>query len=481
MKYKKLDKPPEIPLWAQMGHRKPTTRREFLGYGLIPFAAHALVPGALGLLTAADAEAQAANCASGGSNHPAFITLNLAGGAALSANYLPLDAGGAPLASYSKMGQGSGANIPARVSEMGNGNFATNSQFLAGLRERASADARARTAFVAICVQSRDDSGENMFDASGMAFRAGIVGSSIANLGTRRSATGLNQKPSTIAPPPPLIVSNMGSLVNSIGYSAALASGMTAAQREKVAKLASSLSGSQARRLASINSAAHVQDLVSCAGIKNVDLVRSGASAVDPLLDSQFGNQIGQLYGINQNTQGENRIFSAMAYNAMKGTAGTVNLERGGYDYHNGSRTTGDNADNQAGQAVGRILQMAHIMSKPVFIYVTSDGSVVSTDSASAGSNWVSDRGSAGMAYLIMYNPNGRPVTTAPQIGHYNAGQVADGGSPVGSSPAVAAQAAFANYAKFAFGAQWESIFSRVIPRGGALDGAALASIVKVA
>ncbi len=471
----------EMPIWAKMGHAKPRTRREFLGYGMIPFAARALVPGALGLLTAPFSQANAANCPQESAGSVPFVTLNLAGGAGLSANYMPLDAGGTPLASYSKMGNGSGANVPARISEFGNGNFSTTSQFIVGIRSQATQAARDNTAFVAGCVQSRDDSAENAFDASGMAFKGGLVGSILPNLGTRGTPTGINQKPSTLSPPPPLVVSSFANISNSIGFTAALRNGMTNDQRNRVADLASRLTGSQARRLASINSAKHVTTLVECAGIKNTELVAGGASAVDPLQDPTVGAAIGTLYGINANTNGEQRVFSAMVYNALMGNAGTINLERGGYDYHDGTRALGERLDREAGEAVGRMLQMAHLMQKPIFIYVTSDGSVVSTDSADPGSNWVSDRGNAGMFYLIMYRPTGRPSVTGPQIGHYNMGQEAEETTPIGNSPETAAQAAFANYTRFAYGSSWENVYRKVIPRGGALDGAVLESVVKVA
>jgi hypothetical protein len=471
----------EMPIWAKMGHAKPRTRREFLGYGMIPFAARALVPGALGLLTTPFSQANASNCASGVDGSVSLVTLNLAGGAGLSANYMPLDQGGSPLASYSKMGNGSGANIPARISEFGNSHFSTTSQFIVGVRSQASQAARDNTAFIAACVQSRDDSAENASDVSGMAFKSGLVGSLLPNLGTRSSPTGLSNKPSTLSPPPPLVVNNFASIANSIGYTAALRTGLSDSQRNRVAKLASSLTGSQARRLASINSAKHVTSLVECAGIKNTGLIAGGASAVDPLLDPAVGAGIATLYGINAGSTGEARVFSAMVYNALMGNAGTINLERGGYDYHDGTRALGERLDREAGEAVGRMLQMAHLMQKPIFIYVTSDGSVVSTDSASPGSNWISDRGNAGMFYMIMYRPSGRPNVTAPQIGHYNMNQEAEESTPIGNSPETAAQAAFANYTRFAYGSDWESVFRRVIPRGGALDGAVLESVVKVA
>ncbi len=349
------------------------------------------------------------------------------------------------------------------------------------MRNAATAAALANCAFVAGCVQSRDDSAENAFDASGLVFRSGLVGSVLPNLGTESTPTGIRQKFSTTAPPPPLVANNFNTVANAIGYTAALQKSLSQDQRNKVAKLASRLTGTQARRLASINSVAHVKTLVECAGVRNVELVESGSSAIDPLNSSQ-GTAI-RTSTISEQTQmraAKRVFFSTLVYNGLIGNAGSVNLEMGGFDYHNGSRTAGDAKDRDAGATVGRIIEMAHLLQKPVFIYVTSDGSVVSTDSESPGSAWVSDRGNAGMVYIIMYHPNGRPATSGPQIGHYNSGQEAEEATAIGSSPEVAAQAVFANYCRFAYGKQWESNYRRVLPRGGSLEGAVLESVLKV-
>ena len=85
------------------------------------------------------------------------------------------------------------------------------------------------------------------------------------------------------------------------------------------------------------------------------------------------------------------------------------------------------------------------------------------------------------LLYIIAYRPEGRPVTTGPQIGGYTSGQEADGNSPIGSNPEAAAQAVFANYCRFAYGTGWEAQYRKVIPRGGSLEGAALGSVLKIA
>jgi len=80
------------PNWALTGHKKPVTRREFLNYGMIPFAASAFMPNWLQLFSPERSLAQVgAGCPAAGSNMIPFIQLNLAGGAGLMANYVPMD------------------------------------------------------------------------------------------------------------------------------------------------------------------------------------------------------------------------------------------------------------------------------------------------------------------------------------------------------------------------------------------------------
>lgn len=484
----------EMPLWAQSGHSKPVSRREFLAAGLIPFAASALVPGALGLLTSQNAFAQA-NCSSGtGSALIPFITLNLAGGAGLSANWTPRQASGDLLLSYSKMGQGNntGANALDLETEFGVPAFPrfggnVMSQLLVGIRANCTPETLAGTSFIGVCVQSQDDSSRNRADASGLVFRAGLSGSYIPNLGTEATSTGIGAEAASIKPPAPLVVNNFGDIVNSIGYTRALqgtaaTNGLTGEQQNKLAKLVSRLSNSQSRKLASINGVEHVKDLVECAGIKNSTLVGSGGAAVSPATNAalltRWGTNAGS-YVANGNSDAV--VFSSMVYNALMGQAGTVNLQMGGYDYHNNTRTTGDQRDNAAGATIGRILDTARILGKSVFLYVTSDGSVVSNEAPVPGQGvWTSDRGDAGSSLIFMYRPpseGGRIATTGFQIGNYTNGQVADSTTPVGGSPEIAAQAVFANYLKMCGRSE---LFSKVIPRG-TLDSAALAKVIKVA
>src|SRR4051812_32729928 len=82
------------PIIIPDGHRLPTTRRDFLKYGIIPFAGTVLVPSALTqLLMASRARADECLAAGGGEAIP-FMVFDMAGGAALPGNFLVGKTGG---------------------------------------------------------------------------------------------------------------------------------------------------------------------------------------------------------------------------------------------------------------------------------------------------------------------------------------------------------------------------------------------------
>ncbi len=472
---KKNDK--SIPAWAKTGHHRPVTRRDFLSAGLIPFLARALVPGALGLLSA-PFSARAENCEDGNPGLAPFITLNLAGGAALMANLLPRDQGFQGLPNYQSLGYPS---TPQFTSAYGSESWSSSSGLLSGINSIVNdPSVQSKVQVIQLSVGSIDDTASNSFDVSGMVYAAGLAGGLMPNLGTSSSITGLRQQAAFVVPPRPLVVNSLNDIVNSIGYTAALRSAsLSARQKQSVAELVGRLSGSQAQKLSHIRSVAHVKELVECAGIKNASAVGSGSALVNPFAASATseGQRVAAVW--NQGTSlPSNQVFGAMVYNALMGHAGTVNLELGGYDYHDGTRTTGDRKDNEAGQQIGKILQSAAILNRKVAVYLTSDGS---TAVGADGVSWVSDRGLlAGSALIFFYDPDARPeINGPPQIGFYNSnGTTQQIGASLLAAPQVAALTVFRNYLAFN-GELALSKFDKVLTRG-TLTSEQLDSLTKI-
>lgn len=444
----------EIPLWARSGHKKPTTRREFLASGIIPFSAYVMAPQWLNLIASSSAHAQA-GCPAPSQFGIPFITINCSGGAGLGSNYVPNTVDGQLLTSYDKVGLGATATLPISL-EFGNVPFAGSatpgqeiSRILRGMRTAGGA-ALTNTAFVAACVRSQDDTANNKFALDGMLQRAGLQGSLFPILGTRSTVSGISQMPAVFNPTAPLFVNTTASLASALNYSQVITNNLNANQRLNLARLVQNLSSEQNRKIATDAQGTEVKKLLDCAGVKNVDnlvLANSGSSA------TLMPANILQIWGNNNQATNQGNIFGTIVYNVLMGHSGSGTLEIGGCDYHDNSRTTGDNKDLEIGTAIGRVLATAAALQKPVFIYVVSDGSVSSAVSNDPTAAWVSDRGESGVAYMLCYKPNGRPVTAggqgpAFQVGAFTNGQTVDtsANSVVGGDTEKAAASVVANW-----------------------------------
>lgn len=446
--------------YIQMHGKPPLSRRDFLGSGIIQFCGFLSLPNVFSLMNQSP-KARAADlvCSSGPLlDLPALITVNLAGGAGLSANWMPLDQGLQPLPSYSKMGWGS---APSIVTDFANkAPFFAGSPFLNALKTSfPDPMGLLNTNFVGVAVRSQDDSSANRFDITGLARAAGLKGTLLANLGTSNTVTGNNTQPAFVTPPSPLVVSRYEDLSGSLGISASLTK--IADRAPALFSTIQKLNSLQVQKYIGVNYGSELGELMVCRSQDNANLIANPSSvATDPLDDAQIAN----IWGLNNNTSrsSQNYVFSTLVYNALKGTAGSANLTIGGFDYHNGTRATGDTKDAEAGTLVGRILSSAMRMNKKVFILVTSDGSVTSSESDSAGTGWASDGGVRGSSYMIALDPSGETSVKGFQLGNYTSGQAADDKTLIGASPERAAAAFFANY--LAFGKRLD-LFETTLPR----------------
>ncbi len=139
------------------------------------------------------------------------------------------------------------------------------------------------------------------------------------------------------------------------------------------------------------------------------------------------------------------------------GYAGAGTIAMGGYDYHDGTRASGETRNFKAGQMIGAVLEYAQRMQTPVMIYVFSDGSLTSTgmpDTSVAGRGklgWQGDNESVSSTFFLAYSPKGRPQlrngVAGQQIGYFSAdGSVVGTSSPVANNVTALVQAVVLNY-----------------------------------
>lgn len=432
-------------------HGRALTRRDMLKAGLIQFSAAMTLPSVYQWLAGAGlAEAQEVTCDSGtGSAMPVFVHLSLAGGAAIMANFVPHTIQGQMLPSYGILGLGNPSTLSISKEFANQAPFPGNnvSGLLLGLRAGAQIATLQNTVMVGMPTRTQDDSSNNQFDPTGAITRAGMKGNSLPNLGTVGSPTGGRHQPAFVPPPAPLIVNNYNDLAAAINVAGSLGS-LTTNQKSGLFRLVNRLTTAQASTLAGLSGGAQLAALAQCASGTNLTLVGSGSSGTSPLDDAGVAG----VWGINANTDPGNRnfVFASMVYNALKGNAGTINLNMGGYDYHGGQRANTNAQDNAAGLVVGRILQTAAVMQKPIFVMLSTDGSVGSPMSDSSAVSFSSDRGAGGGCHMYAYHPTRRPTASGFQIGGMTTGQAADDNFITGANAAAAASAVVANYLSFA-------------------------------
>ncbi len=463
----------DLPLWMKTGHRKPVTRREFLASGVLPFTASLIAPSWMSLLLGSEARAEGAACANGVSGMIPFITVNLEGGAAMHANYFPMDQAGAPLNSYNLLGLGTGKNLTMErefgvVPFAGQSGGKMVSQMLVGMRSKGGT-ALAKTAFVASCVRSVDDSGTNKLSADGMISRAGLIGSNLPNLGTNPTRTGTRNQSAVLIPPAPLTVRRVESVTNALSYAAAMGDRLNTNQKSGLARLIANLSQEQSKRIATTDVGQVVKQALDCAGVKNSELVGSTSNRFDPRQDPLLAPKMGTIWGVSGATAPTDQqyVLSTIVYNVLKGNAGSGSIELGGYDYHSGDntgdRSESDAKDLEAGNFIGSILATAEALNTPVFIYVTTDGAISGPPSDDpVNSIFNTDRGTASLSYMLCFMPTGRPGTTGYQLGWFTNGQVVDESFITGNSPELASAAVVANYLQVN---KKISLFEQVGPR----------------
>ncbi|MGZ6398781.1 MAG: hypothetical protein ACXWRZ_13555 [Bdellovibrio sp.] len=430
-------------------HSKPVSRRDFLATGLIPFSASFLMPSWLQIFAKAG-EAQAADLVCRATETMPlcpFISIKLSGGAALAANFLPHNQLLERLPSYSKMGMGKGSALNPIYGFANKAPFYELSGIYSGITAQAKATTLAKSYFVGVPVRSQDDSSNNKFDITGLVSKTGLNGKILANLGRANTDTGVNNQPAYVRPSSPLVVQRFDDVVGALGVSGSLAS-LTANQKSGLFRTVASLTSAQAANIQKYSGGELLSRLIQCANIDNQNLISNSSSLnIDPLKDPA----VAAVWGLTNQTSKATQeyVFATMVYNAANGNAGTVNLEMGGFDYHNGTRSSGDAKDLEAGTVIGRVLETLAVLGKKGFIVVTSDGSVSSADSDNAGTPWMSDRGISGTAYMIAYDPDLIHQVKSFQLGRFTDGQAADDGFVTGGGPEIAAGGIYANYLSF--------------------------------
>ena len=259
--------------------------------------------------------------------------------------------------------------------------------------------------------------------------RAGAGGELLNIIGSRSSVSGGNSMaPNMMIDPamPPTKVDrpsdvtglvDTGDLLGVLGQADAVAV-MESIQRISDKKLQRAGSGLSVAAEEALDKSAN------CEYVKSADLAdRFG----DPrVLDPDDRNGDAHIVGDGVDASGNSTsIFTTAEFDGdsefrktasvmkmvIDGFAGAGTITMGGYDYHTGDRSTGEQRDLRAGRCMGACLEYAAKKGVPLMLYVFSDGSVFSNGMLDNSVNgrgkgvWTGDNSSTAASFFLVYNP----------------------------------------------------------------------------
>jgi len=419
------------------GHAKPVTRRQFISHGLIAGGATLFLPDMFSLFGSGNALA-----AEAGVPDVPFLVMDLAGGAALPGSFLVGRNGGPEdfLKSYDTLGWDPREG-GALDTSMGLPMSAKYSFIAKGIYQTTSAEARRNFRMGSIAHFSQDDTSNNESSAVALVGKSGFKGVHLpTGLGQKASLSGGNSEAiGKDALFKPLAISRVTDVTESLSFGP----GLKGARPDVLRALglsAKRLSALQATRLKQKRRGAELGAAAEKAYQSNLTYAE-GVQGVDPRLEADFQ----KVYGINPNTSSDNAdaVKATIVMNLLKRTAGAGVITIDDCDYHNRGIEAQDAIDLIIGKEIGRAVEAAHRMGKPLFMQILTDGGCLAKDNIRS---WEGDSGIRSLTVMGYYNPKGASSQPRLQVGQYTDGQGADRDTLVGTDAKAAAYAVFANY-----------------------------------
>jgi hypothetical protein len=488
-------------------HPLPVTRRDFVAAGFLSGPAMVIGPAWLGGLLKAS-QAKAGTGLSGdilallpkdqcdvptAFGKLPFICFDLAGGANLVGSEVLVGVQGGQsnflsTAGYGKLGvpgnmvPSSSANVDASLGLLWHADGAIKRGIMSKATTAATA---AGTNGGVFCAMSQNDTQSNPHNPMYGIATAGAQGLLLTLIGTESSVSGGNSmapmalinpalQPTTISrpsdstslvpmppgggAPDPLAVAVLESQTRiSSGTTPQTGSGDTAAFTGALGAPSPGTAGVQFYGNAAAD--ALLKNQVRCAYVKAAHTADkfSDPTVLDPIGDPLITGGASPIFTKSDFSDGDVAKTATVMKLVLSGLAGAGTITLGGYDYHDGTRATGEMRNFKAGQMIGAVLEYAQRVKTPVMIYVFSDGSLSSNsmvDSSAAGRNklgWQGDNSSVASTFFLVYSPNGRPQlrngAAGQQIGYFTAdGSVVSSSSPAANSVNQLVELVLLNY-----------------------------------
>ena len=222
---------------------------------------------------------------------------------------------------------------------------------------------------------------------------------------------------------------------------------------------------------------AQLKNQVRCSYVKSVyNSASFGPSDLDPRVDANITGGGSPIFNASDFSDSDTAMTATIMKLVLNGYAGAGTISLGGFDYHDNTRATGETRNFKAGQMIGAVLEYAQRISKPVMIYVFSDGSLTSSsmvDTTPAGRDklaWQGDSSAVASTFFLLYNPKGRTAplngAASQQIGYFSSdGSVVSTSSPGANSVEQLVEMVVLNY--LSLHTSLQGTFSTKFPRQG--------------
>jgi hypothetical protein len=474
-------------------HPRPVTRRDFLAAGFLGAQGMVIGPAWLGALLksrtanaglAADIQALTG---SGQCNIPAgsaglpFICFDLAGGANLvgsealvgqqggQANFLST-------AGYNKLGL-PGNMIPSATAFVSSALgllWHSDGAILRGILTKATTPATtANTNGAVVPAMSQNDTGANTINPIYGIAMAGAKGSVVTLVGTESSVSGGNSAPLMYTVNPALQPTTIDQPSDAVALAPIPPGGtvdpLALAELESQARITGGVNPYQGASSTGSEFTGVFTDPNGStpgvqlypgnpqldAGLKNqvrcsyvsasntANIFSGGPAGLDPTQDQLIVGGSSPIFTAADFTDPDVQMTASVMKLVIDGYAGAGTIALGSFDYHDGTRATGETRNFQAGQMIGAVLEYAQRKNTPVMIQIMSDGSLSANstvDTSAAGRDklgWQGDNSSVAATVFLVYSPKGRPAlrngVAGQQIGYFSS----DGSVVVTSSPAA--------------------------------------------
>lgn len=472
-------------------HAKAITRRDLVGQGLISGAAFVAVPTILELLNDYLGRSRAfgmsaSECvlpSSSGFVAPA-INVHLQGGwnvwgAAVGGK----QAMGAPMeflipTGYTTVGWAAGADPSARAPDMTFGHpMHARAAFVNAIKAAMSKEARDKTQLTVLAGISQDDQG-NDFNPLELMIKSVNQRAELVQLATATN-NGQARTSADMADPSlsKALISNTAGLTQLVGggeVGALFGDGpvgepRSALERQAAEKVANAIAAMSGSRVAAFNAMGfnqQLKNLVECNYLLSPELlVKFTSASVDPTNDTKYNTPV-----VDPLTQVSTAIFNGgttpqqitealqmkiITKLCLDGNARGGNIEFSNFDYHNQGIPSNRLMDSFAANQIGSALEAAHRSGKPLFISVSTSGSVSCSGAGDADGQVASkaDSGARGGWLCFAIGQTARPAVNHTMIGKLNDGGAVDASYGLQANSVVnAGKIIAANYVAFAKG-----------------------------